>query len=235
MTILNQAPQDTSLTLQNCGYRIENDRVILSIQRIGNERTEDNLSGTLRLQLCAFLQDGDKRSEQLVLASTTIGEVKGQHVITDCRYDLLFQQPTAGSWQLVLQLSEWDGAEYTLCNSAYFDTLYQVQAIPDQVQAIPANFEPTMNVDEKVEESVTPSPKIPTTQKAVKKNVIGYVDGYRAINKSKVEKILKVKGVPKKLLDKLVAERPFRSEKAVLNVKGMGPAMLNRVIAELTN
>ncbi len=228
MTILNQAPQDTSLTLQNCGYRIENDRVIISIQRIGNERTEDNLSGTLRLQLCACLQDGDKRSEQLVLASTTIGEVKGQHVITDCRYDLLFQQPTAGSWQLVLQLSEWDGAEYTLCNSAYFDTLYQVQAIP-------ANFEPTMNVDEKVEESVTPSPKIPTTQKAVKKNVIGYVDGYRAINKSKVEKILKVKGVPKKLLDKLVAERPFRSEKAVLNVKGMGPAMLNRVIAELTN
>lgn len=235
MTILNQAPQDTSLTLQNCGYRIENDRVILSIQRIGNERTEDNLSGTLRLQLCAFLQDEDKHSEQLVLASTTIGEIKGQHVITDCRYDLLFQQPTAGSWQLALQLSEWDGAEYTLCNSAYFDTLYQVQAIPDQVQAIPANFESTINVDEKVAESVTPPSKIPSTQKVVKKNVIGYVDGYRAINKSKVEKILKVKGVPKKLLDKLVAERPFRSEKAVLNVKGMGPAMLNRVIAELTN
>jgi hypothetical protein len=228
MTILNHAPQDTSLTLQNCGYRIENDRVILSIQRIGNERTEDNLSGTLRLQLCAFLQDVDKRSEQLVLASTTIGEIKGQHFLTDCHYDLLFQQPTTGSWQLALQLSEWDGAEYTLCNSAYFDTLYQVQVIP-------ANFEPTMNVDEKVEESVTPSPKVPTTQKVVKKNVIGYVDGYRAINKSKVEKILKVKGVPKKLLDKLVAERPFRSEKAVLNVKGMGPAMLNKIIAELTS
>jgi len=228
MTILNHAPQDTSLTLQNCGYRIENDRVILSIQRIGNERTEDNLSGTLRLQLCAFLQDVDKRSEQLVLASTTIGEIKGQHVITDCRYDLLFQQPTTGTWQLALQLSEWDGVDYTLCNSAYFDTLYHVQAIP-------ANFEPTMNVDEKVKESVTPSPKVPTTQKVVKKNVIGYVDGYRAINKSKVEKILKVKGVPKKLLDKLVAERPFRSEKAVLNVKGMGPAMLNKIIAELTS
>jgi hypothetical protein len=228
MTILNHAPQDTSLTLQNCGYRIENDRVILSIQRIGNERTEDNLSGTLRLQLCAFLQDVDKRSEQLVLASTTIGEIKGQHFLTDCHYDLLFQQPTTGTWQLALQLSEWDGAEYTLCNSAYFDTLYQVQVIP-------ANFEPTMNVDEKVEESVTPSPKVPTTQKVVKKNVIGYVDGYRAINKSKVEKILKVKGVPKKLLDKLVAERPFRSEKAVLNVKGMGPAMLNKIIAELTS
>ena len=228
MTILNHAPQDTSLTLQNCGYRIENDRVILSIQRIGNERTEDNLSGTLRLQLCAFLQDVDKRSEQLVLASTTIGEIKGQHVITDCHYDLFFQLPTTGTWQLALQLSEWDGVDYTLCNSAYFDTLYQVQAIP-------ANFEPTMNVDEKVKESVTPSPKVPTTQKVVKKNVIGYVDGYRAINKSKVEKILKVKGVPKKLLDKLVAERPFRSEKAVLNVKGMGPAMLNKIIAELTS
>jgi hypothetical protein len=228
MTILNHAPQDTSLTLQNCGYRIENDRVILSIQRIGNERTEDNLSGTLRLQLCAFLQDIDKRSEQLVLASTTIGEIKGQHVITDCHYDLFFQQPTTGSWQLALQLSEWDGVDYTLCNSAYFDTLYQVKAIP-------ANFEPTMNVDEKLEESVTPPPKIPTTQKVVKKNVIGYVDGYRAINKSKVEKLLKVKGVPKKLLDKLVAERPFRSEKAVLNVKGMGPAMLNKIIAELTS
>ncbi len=162
MTILNKAPHDTSLTLQNCGYRIENDRVIISIQRIGNERAEDNLSGTLRLQLCAFFQGVDNRSEQLVLASTTIGEIKGQHFLTDCHYDLFFQQPTAGSWLLALQLSEWDSVDYTLCNSAYFDTLYQVQATP-------ANFEQTTNVDEKIEESVTPSPKVPTTQKVVKK------------------------------------------------------------------
>ena len=226
MNMLNQAPQNTSLRLQNCGYRIENNRVILSIQRISNERAEGNLSGTLRLQLCASFQSTEGCPKKAVLASTTIGEVKGQHCLVDCHYDLIFQQPLAGMWQFALQLSEWDGAGYTLCDSAYFDTLYQVQATPTY-------SEPTANINKEIADDALPGPKAPTTQKVVKKNVIGYTDGYLAINKSKVETLLKVKGVSKKLLRKLVAERPFHSEKAVLNIKGMGPIMLNRILTEL--
>jgi len=218
MNTLTQAPQNTSLTLQNCGYKIEGDRVIISIQRIANDRTEGNLSGTLRLQLCA----SDSHSEKVVLASTTIGEIKGQHFLIDCYYDLLFQQPPTGTWQLALQLSEWDGAGYIQCDLACFDTPYQIQASPTYSES-------AINIDEAIRENLVPTPKTPTKQKTV----IDDSAGYTAINKSKVETLLKIKGVPKKILGKLVAERPFHSEKAVLNIKGMGPTMLNKILSEL--
>jgi hypothetical protein len=228
MNAYNQA----HLTIQGCGYRIENDRVFVSIQRIANDRVEGNISGTLQLQLCAFLQ-GTEASEVIVLASTMIGEMKGQHFLSDCHYDLLFQQPPSGTWQLALQLSEWDGVDYTLCDTAYFDVFYQIEPSSD-------SSAPVMQVDELESEKAAPAPKTTTENpvakktKEVKKNAIGYADGYLAINKSKVDKLLKVKGVPKKVLEKLVAERPFHSEKAVLNIKGMGPVMLGKVIVELS-
>lgn len=220
----NQAIQNTGLTLQGCGYKIDNDRVTISIQRIANDRGGGNLSGTLCLQLCAFEQYTERHTEA-VLASTTIGEIKGQHCLVGCDYDLVFQPPAAGVWQFSLQLCEWDGVAYTLCDTVYFDLFYQVPAI---------QAETTTQLDNPITESLTPSPKAPTEKKGVKKNTIGYSNGYVAINKSKVEKLLNVKGVPKKVLGKLAAERPFHSEKAVLNVKGMGPAMLSKVLAELT-
>jgi DNA uptake protein ComE-like DNA-binding protein len=228
MNAYNQA----HLTIQGCGYRIENDRVIVSIQRIANDRVEGNISGTLQLQLCAFHQ-GVESSKKIVLASTIIGEMKGQHFLSDCYYDLLFQQPSSGTWQLALQLSEWDGVNYTLCDSAYFNALYYVKAPSDYSVS-------TIQVDEIESENTASTPKIATEKpvvkksKEVKKNVTGYADGYLVINKSKVDKLLKVKGVPKKILEKLVAERPFHSEKAVLNIKGMGPVMLGKVIVELS-
>jgi DNA uptake protein ComE-like DNA-binding protein len=228
MNAFNQA----HLTIQGCGYRIENDRVIVTIQRIANDRVEGNLSGTLQLQLCAF-QQGVGNAEAIVLASTMIGEMKGQHFLSDCHYDLLFQQLPAGNWQLVLQLNEWNGVDYTLCDSAYFDAPYQIEASAGYSAS-------AMKIKELEGEKAASTPKIATENpivkksKEVKKNATGYADGYLAINKSKVDKLLKVKGVPKKVLEKLVAERPFRSEKAVLNVKGVGPVMLGKIVAELS-
>lgn len=217
----NPAIQNTGLTLQGCGYKIDNDRVMISIQRIANDRDSGNLSGTLCLQLCAFEQYTERQIEA-VLASTTIGEIKGKHCLVGCDYDLVFQPPAAGTWQFSLQLCEWDGVAYTLCDAVYFDLFYQVPV---------TQAETTTQLDDSMAKKLTPSP---TEKKGVKKNTIGYSNGYVAINKSKVEKLLKVKGVPKKVLGKLAAERPFHSEKAVLNVKGMGPTMLSKVLAELT-
>ncbi|RBP85247.1 hypothetical protein EBI01_01220 [Marinomonas rhizomae] len=223
------ASNQAHLTIQGGGYRIENDRVIISIQRIANDRVEGNLSGTLQLQLCAF-QHGVGSSEAVVLASTIIGEIKGQHFLSDCYYDLLFRQPPSGTWQLSLQLNEWNGVDYTLCDSAYFDAFYQIEAPSDASTSV-------MQVDKLGNEKAASTPKTTVVKpivKEVKKNTNGYADGYLAINKSKVDKLLKAKGVPKKILERLVAERPFHSEKAVLNVKGVGPVMLGKIVAELS-
>jgi hypothetical protein len=223
MDSLNHAPQDTNLALQGCGYRIENDRILIFVHRIENNRSEENLSGTLCLQLSAFPKRSDDGTTPTVLASTTIGEIKGQHFLGDCYYDLIFQQPPVGSWVLALQLSEWNGIAYSLCDSVYFENPYQSTSSA-------SNTADTVNKQEDVQ---APTPKTPEQVDRIKKN-IGCSDGYLAINKSKVDKLLNVKGVPKKVLEKLVAERPFHSEKAVLNIKGVGPVMLKKIVSELT-
>lgn len=223
MGSLYQAFHNTHLSLQGCGYRIENDRILIFVHRIENNRVEENLSGTLRLQLCAFAPNSDHRATNTILASTTIGEIKGQHFLGDCYYDLIFQQPPVGSWSLALQLSEWNGVDYTLCDSVYFENHYRSTS---------ASSDPASTIN-KQEDAQAPTPKTPEQVDSIKKN-IGYSDGYLAINKSKVDKLLNVKGVPKKVLEKLVSERPFQSEKAVLNVKGMGPSMLKKVLAAIT-
>ncbi|MCB5161734.1 helix-hairpin-helix domain-containing protein [Marinomonas algarum] len=204
----------TALTLQGCAYRIEHDRVVLSIQCISNHRNSGNISGTLRLQLCAYPKGSEHEAEPMVLASTTLGELSGQHVINNGLYDLLFQSPPAGLWQLVLQLSEWDGMDYISCDDAYFPVLYHVTA------------ENAHSPDTTAKKETSPD---------VKKNATGCSDGYLAINQCKVKALLKVKGIPKKVLEKLIKERPFPSERAVLNVKGVGPVKLKRIIDQLTN
>ena len=223
MGSLHKAFQDTHLNLQGCGYRIENDRILIFVHRIENNRAEENLSGTLQLQLCAFPTTSDHRTTKTILASTTIGEIKGQHFLGDCYYDLIFQQPPAGSWSLALQLSEWNGVDYTLCDSVYFENHYK--------SVIPSS-DPIHLANNQQEDAQAPTPKTPEKVESIKKNT-GYSDGYLAINKAKVDKLLNVKGVPKKVLEKLVKERPFQSEKAVLNVKGMGPSMLKKVLAAI--
>ncbi|MBR7888047.1 helix-hairpin-helix domain-containing protein [Marinomonas sp. A79] len=204
---------DANITVQGCAYYIEQDRVVLSIEQISNHRMADNLSGTLRLQFCAFPKGSEHEVDETVLASTTLGEIKDQHFLSQCSYDLIFNEPPAGLWQLVLQLSEWNGEEYVVCDSAYFGLPYRVEPKPSK----PKPNQPT---------ALTP-------QHSVKKNAIGCSDGYLAINTTKVDKLLSVKGIPRRVLEKLVAERPFASEKAVLNIKGIGPVKLQRILSQL--
>ena len=48
---------DTRSDLQlngNCGFNIQNDRVIINIDSISNQRTVDNQSGTLAIELWAL-------------------------------------------------------------------------------------------------------------------------------------------------------------------------------------
>ncbi len=216
------------LSLQNSAYRIDEDRIVITVERISNHRDIDNLSGTLQLQLCAVRQDMLGAAETHVLASTTLGELQGQHGLIDCHYDLLFQSPPEGIWQLVLQLSEWNGAEYLVCDSADFTAPYhahQPHSSGETEEVVEPALESTA-LESTVEPDVEPVVDL-------KKNATGGDDGYLAINKSKVETLLSIKGVPKKTLEKLVKERPFSSDKAVLNIKGVGPVMLQRIVTGL--
>jgi DNA uptake protein ComE-like DNA-binding protein len=231
MSSLNQANQSAELFIQGCGYRIENDRVMISIECIGNNRAEDNTSGTLRIQLCAFSSSANEFDNN-ILASTTIGEIKGQHFIPNCHYDLVFQPPSTGSWQLALQLSEWDGVDYALCDTVYFESPYQTFANSDNREIIESPSNTKTDITLSNQQINQPDA---LKQDTAPKITINASEQYLVINKLKAKKLLTINGIPKKVLERLVAERPFQSEKAILSVKGMGPVMLKKLLAILAD
>ncbi|ETX12661.1 hypothetical protein MUS1_00270 [Marinomonas ushuaiensis DSM 15871] len=231
MSSLNQANQSDELFIQGCGYRIENDRVMIGIERVGSNRFEGNISGTLRLQLCAF-SSNDNTFDNQVLASTIIGEIQGQHFIPNCHYDLVFQPPLTGSWLLALQLSEWDGVNYALCDTVYFDSPYQVLTTSENGKTT----ESVSNIETDLSLSIQPTNHSEAKKQAkAPKVTMDITKQHLIINTMRAKKLLSVNGVPMKVLERLIAERPFQSEKAILSVKGMGPVMLKKLLTKLTD
>lgn len=228
MSFLEQASQGAELSIQGCGYKIENNRVMLSVGYIGSNRDVLNMSGTIQIAFNAQNQQNTEPQNTL-LASTTIGELKGQHFLSDCCYDLLFQHPPIGTWQLSLQLREWDGLEYRLIDEVHFDLLYQTQAISD-VQSTYSNQH-----TEELTEPDTLSPKEATTLSKPINNTQSSCDSHHLINKVKKAELRAIKGVPKKALERIITSRPFQSERAIINVKGMGPKMLTKLLEQLSS
>lgn len=95
------------------GYSILGDRITLNIGEIANHRSFGNLSGTLSVELWALNQayQGGGFSG-IPLTGVVIGELHGQHAIGPASWDLAFQEPGEGCWQLTLMLREWNGMAY---------------------------------------------------------------------------------------------------------------------------
>lgn len=111
----------------NCGYTISGDRVIIDIEAIRNDRPIGDISGTVAIELWALAESYDGGdSSGMVLAATSIGEIKGQHLIPNCRYDLVFRTPPQGEWYLVLMLREWTASGYVTRDHVQFPSQYRV-------------------------------------------------------------------------------------------------------------
>jgi len=131
------ATTSTQLTLVgNCGYRIQDNRIVIDIDEIASRRDLGDLSGTLSIELWALkqpYQGGDFSG--IALAGTRIGELLGQHYLAGCHYDLLFQEPPAGTWYLTLMLREWTDAGYVTRDHVDFDLPYEVGDKPTVVRS----------------------------------------------------------------------------------------------------
>lgn len=171
-----------------CGCAVENGRVVITIDEIANHRDLGDLSGTLAIELWAlerpYSGDGFTGTP---LSGTSIGELAGQCVLTNCRYDLLFQAPPPGTWFLTLMLREWTAAghltrDYVNFTSPYVvepqapndleeaDTLVDAEssadrnvppAMPAEPKATPASAEPAPG------ETTAPSPPEPPPDPAI--------------------------------------------------------------------
>lgn len=232
MTIINELPRDIAFS-GNYSYKIQNDRVILSITQITNHRPLDNISGTLAIELRGYHQDG----HYLVLASTTIGQLTGQHLLADCHYDLVFQMPPAGSWQLALEVHEWEGEQYALMDQQYFAQPYYIDdatSAPEENQAVPLTDETSTTI-EQVDQLTTKIESKPSNSQAPskEKKSLEKKDSKRkakvSVNKGTQDELLSLKGMPTKVVTEIVEQRPFSSWEAVLLIKGMGPKLLKKL------
>lgn len=123
----------------NCGFDIQQDRVTISIGGISNQRWDNDVSGTLAVELWALKHPYQGAGfNGHCLAGTTIGELKGQHFLENCQYDLLFNEPSIGSWQIVLMLREWTESGYETRDFVNFAVPYVVTWTPSVVQSKPA-------------------------------------------------------------------------------------------------
>lgn len=212
-----------SLTMQGCAYKINQDRVVISVDCISNHRSEDNISGTLRIDFLAS-SPHTSQNDSTLLASTQIGELYGQHFLENCQYDLLFQQPPTGSWQLSLQISEWDGFTYSPVDTVGF-------ALPYISTFENSTFENSTfehSIFENNQSAVDIQPPLDVRETSLDKP-----EPYQELNRVKSKTLRALKGVQKKVLEKLISERPFRSKKAILNVKGVGPKVLDKILDQL--
>lgn len=113
----------------NSGYTINEDRIEITIDEIKNNRDINNISGSLAIELWALKDayDGNSFANSHCMASTTIGEIQGQHFLENCNYDLILNTAPAGKWNLSLMLREYNGQDYVTVDYRNFEVPYIVE------------------------------------------------------------------------------------------------------------
>jgi hypothetical protein len=225
------------LTLEQCAYSIENGRVTISIGRIASHRDSRDISGTLAVELWALegpYSGGDFGG--IPLAATTIGEMLGQHFLTDCRYELVFQQPPDGTWHLTLMLREWTAAGYITRDYVSFAPTYVtgagsvvssesdkhlgVESASDK-KAPPASAE--------IEDRVHPADAV-ATETSTSGGKDQESEQGSSLSSANPEGIAAVKEDSEDVEEKHVAERPSDSTDESLQVKEDGASFFKRLL-----
>ena len=96
------------------GYLIlDTQNIVVNVGRIHNPRAQDNISGTLSLELWALPEPysgGDFSGSPL--AAITLGSLAGGESWQDCTYELEIAPPANGTYTLTLMLREWASNGY---------------------------------------------------------------------------------------------------------------------------
>jgi DNA uptake protein ComE-like DNA-binding protein len=233
----NTSPSSPLTLTGPCGYEIQGDRIVITIGKIANDRDLGNISGTLAIEVWALDQPYTGGGfTGTPLCSTSIGEIFGQHFLIDCRYDLIFQEPPAGTWWLTLMLREWSAAGYVTCDYLNFALPYVVEAKPTVVRSDTDNVinvefassrkSPAVSAEAK---SPPPAAKKPVARTTHANQPEPQHNSAVSLNESTHKEIAGVKGISKKVAENIVAARPFESVDDVLKVKGVGAKLLKSI------
>lgn len=220
-------------------YEVQDGRVQISIDSIVSDRAADNLSGTLSLELWALPAPyAGTGFSGCPLAAVQIGELYGQHMLSSCRYDLLFTPPASGLWQLCLMLREWNGTLFETRDYVNFAIPFRQEAAQPVLlneltdDDAPADEGKANKGQESEEAEVTVTADMPSAApKRVKKNTARKSAREKpvSVNSASRKKLSKIKGVPEKLAELIIAGRPYSQIDDLLKVKGIGPKKLEKI------
>jgi DNA uptake protein ComE-like DNA-binding protein len=216
----------------------------LMIEAIVNPRDEDNLSGTLALEVWALDSpyNGGGWTGNPV-ASVIVGILGGGNQWADCQFDVPAALPAAGA-SLTVMLREWTPAGYVTRDYRNFAAApakakpaakaraaakpkAAATAKPDAAKAPAAEVKAAAP---KAAVAVKPAKKVATVKAASIKEVSKPV----SINKASEDDLAAIKGLPREAAKAIVAARPYATLDDVCKAKGMGQKKLEKLRALLT-
>lgn len=219
----------------NCEVTLNGDSAEIRIDSIINPRAEDNLSGTLALEIWAL--DSACSGNQWTgtpLASMILGQLAGQQTWQDVQHTLHATAAPANSFP-TLMLREWTTAGYVTRD---FRSLAVAVSAPASAAEV-AVAAPAAKPAKKAAETAKPAAKAAVAKAPEKASAAAAAASTAAavtvsVNKASAAEITAVKGVSDALARAIVASRPYASLDELTRAKGMGPKLLAKLRASFS-
>jgi DNA uptake protein ComE-like DNA-binding protein len=212
------------------GYRIEADMLVVSVERVRNPRSDDNLTGTLALELWALAMPytgGAIEGVGVRLADTQLERIAGQSALDQVEYAMPFTPPPADRSQLVLMLREWTALGYETRDFCNFAAPYRaVTPVSDELSGAASQAE------EPSHQAATQAAPLPIVEPAAQPlaTASGSAEPARlSIQRASIDELAKVKGLNRKLAAEIVKNRPYTSVDQLLRVRGIGDKLLRKL------
>jgi DNA uptake protein ComE-like DNA-binding protein len=240
-------------------YRVEGNRVYITVEHIENARNAMNVSGTLAVELWALPKPYEGGAfHGTPLAGVVIGSLTGQTESNLTSFDLPFTRPADGVWHFALMLREWTAAGYITRDYTNFlrPVSYEPEAPVKPVSAQPLaaakpiTVEPTapskvdvlvqsrgVSMGSETKPGVSPtkagtSPGETTTQ--AKTPAASIRSRSISINTGTEAELCSIEGLTPKLSQSIIKKRPFASLDDLRHIKGISAKLLAAIRSRLT-
>lgn len=211
------------------GYRIEGDRVCISVDAVRNPRAQDNLTGSLVLELWALAapyQGGEVTGVRV--AGQELPRVAGQSALDDVTYTLAFTAPPAGRYTLALMLREWTAVGYDTRDYCNFAHPYDAPTAPE-IDVLAREDAPTADTAPATIEHADAGADADAEPGEAKAAETAQPDMRTSIQHATAEELLAVQGLNKRLVAEILKARPFTAIEQLLRVRGIGHKRLEQL------
>lgn len=210
-------------------------QVIISVDEIANNRSWQNVSGSLSLELWALPKPyrGEDFSGQC-MAAVPVVQINGQHCLRRCRYETDLMSDFTSDHHIYLMLREWSG------DSGFVTQDYVALVIESPLRSNDEYLQPLMSApaDRLSEQSDIIADKDSTTcqigepESSVPEQSATPEESREpsvSINQASKSELRSIKGINKKLAKAIIAGRPYKKKKSLLKLPLLSKKKFKRI------